>query len=334
MFLGRSNPAEVGRIYPKRIDPRWLEIPKTGGDFVVAAKTIRGGEPEQRKRAEELKAKRSRNLTTRVERASVYLARMLPRLTNEDGEKTLNMEEAERRLKSVLPEVKAVFGWPSENPVESSYRINEVVMKAASGDIARKNLEREIPHGIILPARLKLIAERLRLDLKDEAEPILEVLEQTASRDHLALISISADRDGETRVLLVDEAKNRLEIPAWKLVDLLANPGAARRLYVFPRDYQQERYPEVVFNEERTGDLIAKYLPEESSLRVMVVAVSKDPGNHKARAASRPVTFYLDQDYLACLWLVLRRVTEDRQRYRELMERAEAQTDFDPFSLR
>jgi len=49
------EPADVGRRYPRRSDPHWLEILETGGDraFVIAAKTIAGGEPKQRQRSEE-----------------------------------------------------------------------------------------------------------------------------------------------------------------------------------------------------------------------------------------------------------------------------------------
>lgn len=131
---------------------------------------------------------------------------------------------------------------------------------------------------------------------------------------------------------MTDEDKNRLLIPAWKLVDLLEHPGVARKLYVFPADYARDRYPEVLFNEEIKGDLVGKYDPAESTLRVLVVAVNEAAFSRRADPASRPVTFFLDQDYLVCLWLVLRRIIGDRRRYEELLEKAEAQTQIDPFN--
>jgi len=325
---------DVGKVPPRPCVPRLYGVTKTHGDrrFAIAVKTITGGERPQRKRAAELKMKRTRNLKKRVERASACLAFVLPRIKREGGS-DLDIEEAERLFKELLPGVKEAFGWPRQNPVGCSYQVNRDVIESATTDQGRTLVGLEVRYGIILSDRLRLIEARLKHDLPEEAEGILQALRNTATRDHLAVISMTADRRDETRLTIVDQGKNSLEMPAWKLLDLLNNPDMARKLFTITEDSLRERYPEVVCNLDKLGDLVAKFNPLESSLEVIIVA-SQEKKSNRSVPVSRQVIFYLDQDYLACLWFVLKRLTEDRQRYREALEKAEAHIDIDPFLLR
>ena len=174
----------------------------------------------------------------------------------------MKIEAARALLYDALPEVKARLEWPTLNPVEWSHRITDEVMEAAKTKAGRAFLEREIPHGIIFSERLNLIEERLKLDHSDESKPIIKALNETRSRDHLALISLAATNMGEARVLIVDDAKNRLEMPAWKLVDLLDHAGSSRKLYSFPGDHYREKSPTVVFNQDQTGQPVHPSPPD------------------------------------------------------------------------
>jgi len=323
----------VGKRYPKRVSLFGKKSSKLGSDqtFIICAQCIAGGELPQRKLATGLINKRSRNLTTNVEITRDYLATMLPSITTTKGKKSMDIIHAEQELNICLPPIKQTLGWPEINPVEFSFRITQAVLNATDDPLRRKAIEAEIPCGIIFLQRLERIIDRWKGDFGDQADPIIDALRATANRDHLSLISLAANHRDQPRLLIVDEAKNRLVIPAWKFVDLLANPDLTRRLYTFTAEYQRERYPEVVFNNESSGDLVAKFEPSDSSLRVMTVT-----GNNKDQrsiANSRIVTFYLDQDYVVCLWLVLNRLISDRMRFDALLEQAEAQTELDPFKL-
>jgi hypothetical protein len=325
------EPASVGCGWGKRIDPRWLEL-KPGSDdvpFVVAARTIAGAEVKQRVHAAELLAKRSRNLTTEVEYPFVVLARTFHRRTDVAGGVHMNIEEAQALLKDALGPVKKMLGMPEVNPVEEAFEITDVVMDAAVSERAKAMLSREMPHGVIFPQRLKLIEDRFSNELGAESAPVIQALKDTVNRRHLALITLGGDRRGEARVTIIDETKNRLEVPAWKLLDMLDHPGLSRKLYTFPAGYASERYPEVVFNGVTSHDLVGKYRPDESRLEVVNIVPPKQVG---ARADKQGgiVTFYLDQDYLACLWIVLARVAADQRRYDDLFKEAEARVDYDP----
>jgi hypothetical protein len=331
LYLRSIDPASVGNKWGHRCDPRWLEL-KPGDDdapFVIAARTVAGGEIRQRKRATELKQKRSRNLLTDVEYPFVFLARTIPHLTDEDGGVHLNIEEARALLADALGPLKEKLGMPRQNPVEESYEITDEVLDMAASEPARAMLAREVPHGVIFPERLGLIEERFTNDLGGEAAPILQALRNTANRRHLALLTLGGGRRSEPLVTIIDEAKNCLEIPDWKLLDLLNNPDQSRKLYTFPADYVSSKYKEVVFNSVTTHDLVAKYRPRESQLEVVNIIPPK-------QAAAKPnkqggiVTFYLDQDYLACLWIVLARAAADQCRYDVLFKDAEARVDYDP----
>ena len=316
--LRQFEVAEIGEKWGKRIDPRWLEL-KPGSDdisFVIAARTIAGGEAGQRVRATELKVKQSRNLTTDVEYTFVYLARTLPRVTDENGGVHMNIEKAQELLAEGLWPVKKLLGMPEVNPVEEAFEITDEVMDMAVTKKAKEMLSREVPHGIIFSQRLTLIDERFTHDLGEEAASVLQAIYDTSNRRHLALITLDGDRRGEPRMTIIDEQKNRLEIPAWKLLDLISHPDQSRKLYTFPAGYASEKYPEVVFNGATTHDLVGKYRPAESRLEVV------NQGG--------VVTFYLDQDYLVCLWIVLARAAADQRRYNDLFKEAEARVDYDP----
>jgi hypothetical protein len=218
---------------------------------------------------------------------------------------------------------------PVSNPVEVSYEITDTVLDAAKDAKSRAMLSREIPHGIIFPERLKLIKQRFGDELADKATAILKALRDTANRRHLALMTLGGGRQGEPRVSIVDEGKNRLEVPGWKLLDLLDNSNQSRRLFTFPADHMTDKYPEVVFNSASVGDLVAKYRAEESVLEVINIMPPGKKGG-KAEKQGGIVKFYLDQNYLICLWIVLARTASDLRRYNDLFKVAEAQLDYDP----
>lgn len=331
VYLRQFDPDRVGGERGKRVDPRWLELQPGDDDnsFVVAARTIAGGEIKQRVRATELAKRRSRNLLTDVEYPFVVLAQTLPRQTDENGGVRLNIEKAQALLGEALGPVKRMLGMPEINPVEESFEITDVVMDAAGSGRGREMLSREVPHGIIFPERLKLMEDRFSQELGDDAMPVIHALRDTANRRHLALITLDGDRRGEVRVTMIDEAKNRLVMPEWKLLDLLSHPDQSRKLYTFPAGYAGEKYPEVVFNGVTSHDLVGKYRPAESRLEVVNIVPPKMSGGRPEKQGG-VVTFYLDQDYLACLWIVLARVAADQRRYNDLFKEAEARVDYDP----
>ncbi len=330
-YLRKIVPENRDGLKGIRREPRWLELNNQGSDlsFVVACRTLAKGEIRQRKRAAEIKSKRSRNLLTDVEPAFVYLAQTLPHLTDEDGGVQLNIEEAMVLLVNALGPIKEQLGMPAKNPVAVSYEITDGVLDTAKDAKSRALLSREIPHGLIFPERLKLLEDRFANDLGDKAAPILKALRDTANSRHLALMTLGGGRFGEPRVSIVDEGKNRLEMPDWKLLDLLDNPDQSRRLYTFPVDHQTDKYPEVVFNGCYNGDVAAKYRPLESVLEVINIKPPKNKGDKLEKQGS-VVKFYLDQDYLTCLWIFLARNASDLRRYNDLFKVAEAQLDYDP----
>lgn len=331
--LTKIAETEVGAGYARSVSLYGVPPPELGSDrsFILCAQCIAGGERLQRKRTEQLTKKGTRNLLTEVLLCRDYLAMRLPRIKT-NKERKMDIKSAEKQLNDCLPSVKQALGWPEKNPAEAAYRVTREVVSATDDPQLRKAVEAEIPHGIILPARLALIESRWSKDYSEKSKPIIAALKQTATRDHLALISLAANRDDQPRVLIVDEAHNQLAMPAWKMLDLLEHPNKGRLLHKFSSEDQRNRYPEVVFNNESNGDLIAKYEPESSTLRVMVVAARGTTSN-KTSTLSSPAIFYLDQDYLVCLLIVLKRTVSDRRRYQDLLEAAEAQVDVDPFKL-
>lgn len=330
-YLRKIVPENRDGLKGIRREPRWLELDNQGSDlsFVVACRTLAKGEIRQRKRAAEIKSKRSRNLLTDVEPAFVYLAQTLPRLTDEDGGVQLNIEEAMVLLVNALGPIKEQLGMPAKNPVAVSYEITDGVLDTAKDAKSRALLSREIPHGLIFPDRLKLLEDRFVNELGDKAAPILQALRDTANSRHLALMTLGGGRLGEPRISIVDEEKNRLEIPDWKLLDLLDHSNESRLVYTFPVDHLTDKYPEVVFNNSSVGDLVVKYRPLESVLELVNVIPPKKKGG-KVDKQGGIVKFYLDQDYLTCLWIFLARNARDLRRYNDLFKVAEAQLDYDP----
>jgi|GEM_PF-5328318 len=319
------DPREVGNKYPQRFNIARMDIPHECEErrFVAALKIIKGGEAQHRKRIEEILKKRSRNLKTAVGSRLDYLNGQMG-----GREMKYDNEALEKLLTDAFQPLRAELGWPEKNTTTWAYQITERAIDAATSDKAKGTLRQTVPFGILFQYDLNRLEERLKVDAPDDVKNVMKVVRGTVSRDHLALISLTANGEGELVVKIVNDDKKRLFMPAWKLVDLIEHAGATRKVFTFPEYYNRERNPAVVFNQEAVGDVVGEFDPAQGLLTVMTFQ-----GSAKKPTSGR-TEFYLDPDYLLALWVVLKRTREDSRRYQELLEMAEAEIDYRLNNLR
>jgi hypothetical protein len=69
-----------------------------------------------------------------------------------------------------------------------------------------------------------------------------------------------------------------------------------------------------------------RFVPEQCRFDIAHVLEKGNRVNDRSQ-------FYLEREYLACLFMVLARLREDREQITRLLENAEATETFDPFEV-
>ena len=160
-------------------------------------------------------------------------------------------------------------------------------------------------------------------DYKDDAPAVKLALEKTKSREHIAALSITSEND-QTFLNIVNRDKHQIRMESWKFVALIERAGETLRLH----EYVTKRYnapPDpFIFNNNKEGEVVGKFYPQGSSLHI---ACSINGSQIRDIAK-----FILDSTYTLCIYATLKRLHEDKERFRRLQERAETLVaEIDPF---
>ena len=226
-------------------------------------------------------------------------------------------------MKEALAPVRAVLGFGSGCPGEFSYRITEGVLASTRNDALRRKLRARIPLGDLFAPGLAAIKELLEVEFPEEAAFVYSALEATRSREHVSAISVQSSGE-ELWVTIVNAGGGVLTLEAHKFVGLLEASGKSRRLHEIT--WQDARNPEIhfVFNNQTEGEVIGRFDPHSGCLHVACCL-------EKGKSTACRTRFILDLDYLLCLYLVLKRLRADRERFARLLEVADATPAIDPF---
>jgi hypothetical protein len=235
------------------------------------------------------------------------------------------MERLTKLINEALKSLREELNLPTVDPVASSYAITEDVIASASTEVCKMELERlsAIP-GRIYQAHFAKISADLQKDFPAEAKTVIKVFADTQTREHLSAMSLSTERS-TLLVTLANIDGQLIKMEGWKFTKLLESPGEALHLetLVQKRSYN-EPPPLLAFNHNKSGDVVAQFDTEESTLRVTCLGENKAPADN--------ATFILDIDYALCIYMTLKRLRHDKERFDRLREAAEATiADDNPF---
>jgi len=297
-------------------------------DIFLVAGLVQEGERLQRGLVQRKLKKGTRNIRNKTGRP----VRLLGWALEPDLMATKNRKEKNRMLGEVKEELHGVVQGICEEvgisgglPAPDSYVITPEVI-AVADEAGCADYFEDIEGQRFLPHDLAKIEAAIKAQCPDAAEKVCNALRLTKNRDHLSMISLEPSKEGGLFVIVMDPKGHHLKVEAKRFVEMVNDNGESKRLFAFPKQGDREVI-ESSFNDRKEGEVIGRI-----STSPMVLEVACCVGNGSTRNVVDKALFYLDPEYLLCLWMVLNRISADEQRYQKLKAKAEAFTDFDPFA--
>lgn len=316
---------------PKSIDFKIVEVlrDRSDQDFLTAAAVLQVGERQQRSDINRKLKPKTRNINGRPCRPvwCLGMARNPQGMSRDDRKgKNRMQKEFQVQLGEMIASVLDQAKWQAEGPSRWSYVINDDVLDAAEAAGCEE-------YFIDLAGQRFFAADLVKIEIaikgmSQTADAVMKSLRRTKTDDHLSMISLSADEEGDLYVTVVDPEGHYLKAAASRFVEMIDSFDQPRRLHVFPPRGSREPVT-FAFNNNSKGEIIGQFLPESFKLDVVCCQGVGQFSNIHDRSF-----FFLDPEYLLCLWLVLNRLGTDRIRFEKLKSIAEARVEFNPFAVR
>lgn len=288
--------------------------------FYVACAIVVNGDRVHRETVQRWAVKRSRNIRHKFEVCSKNFSK---------GDK-MDLKQLRAILAGALSELRQKLSLSDCNPVEYSYMIDDRVLANEMTEHCRNELERFVDRNrssLIYPKEFNSLKNHLNQHFPQEAKKVLSVIEATKTREHLAALSLSTEgATGEDLfVSIVNTHGELLMVEAWKFCALIEEHAQPQRMGTLGRkkDYREPNDP-FSFNDNKFGDVLAQFIPATSTLHVVCQ-------NSQDASIADKATFIIDIDYALCIYITLKQLREDRERFNRLKEKADMSVPSDLF---
>ncbi len=313
--------------------PSWVNFEEVSfdhsdRDFLNAAAVLHGGERLQRGVVKRKVKKGTRNITSRIGRCDrlLGLARHPEIMGSEDKkEKNGMLKIMQKQLGELVKTAREQINWQGEVPSRYSYVVTQDVLDDAEDSHCADYFE-PLADQRFFEQDLQKIEADVTARYSKVAQSTLQILRRTKTSEHLSMISLTADEQGSLYVTLVDPKGHHLKVEASRFVEMIDSHDQPRRLHVFPPRGSRQQVP-FAFNDNSEGEIVGKFMQEKVKFDIVCCQTQGQYGNVNDRA-----WFYVDVEYLLCLWVVLCRLEQDKGRYTQMKSMAEATIAFDPFA--
>lgn len=313
---------------PRWIDSKEVSFENSDRHVLSAMAVIREGERLQRPVVKRKVKKGTRNITSRTCRCDRLLGwAREPEIMASDDRKAKNrmMKVMKEQLDGLVKTAREQVSWEGEVPSRWSYKVTEDVLDVAE-DVGCLDYFEPLADQCFFEADLKKIEASLKAGYPEAVDEVMAALRATKTDGHLSMISLAADEQGALFVTLVDPKGHHLKVEASRFVEMVDSHDQPRRLHVFPPRGHRLPVP-FAFNDNSEGEIVGKFIPEQMKFDVVCCRVQGQHSNVHDRA-----WFYVDAEYLLCLWVVLCRLDQDKTKYTKMQSMAEATIAFDPFA--
>lgn len=234
----------------------------------------------------------------------------------------MQYDELTTLIRETLTPIKQRLNLPATNPVMHSYTVPDILVSSVSKP-CQEYLKRVRTQGMLTEKRLAELQSKLTSDFPDEAETAVNKITETKSREHLAAISLNS-KDGQLVVFIVNQRGDLLSLEGWKLLRLINEHDTPLNLGELGRTGSWQPEPLLALNGNRSGELIGVYTADDSTIQVVCREEKVNAKGAVAKATPDRAAFILDQDYLVSLYVAIAQLKEDKQRFEQLREEAEA----------
>lgn len=207
----------------------------------------------------------------------------------------------------------------------STCRVTDELIEATGNEVLSKALRYWLTQGDLSSAQVGELRAQLERDFPEETEAVIAALTATTAQGQLSAVSLDV-QDEKVWVSLVNADGDHVKMEAYKFLGMLENPLDGRLLCRFHnKPWQSPSHP-FVFKDYREGQVSGRFVPAQGRFDIAHVLEKGNRTNDRSQ-------FFLEREYLACLFVVLGRLREDREQITRLLENAEATETFDPFEV-
>jgi hypothetical protein len=175
-------------------------------------------------------------------------------------------------------------------------------------------MERLKPRMAIFPNEFEQICQTLKTEHAADAEKVIAAMKKTKSREHIAAVSLSTEGEQDF-ITIANMNRQLLKMESWRFIKLIEQPGEVLRLHVFEKTRRDAAVHPFRFNNNRAGEVVAKFTPGKAFLDVVCL-------HEGTRGTQDNATFILDGTYTLCLFITLRRLREEKAKFQKLVEGA------------
>jgi hypothetical protein len=247
----------------------------------------------------------------------------------------MEIQKLNQLLNTSLEALKKELNLPPGNPRAVCYRLTEEMFDQVQDADFKQVLERfvastGIPNPerdgtLLYPHDLQRLTETVGGDFPELWKELEGKITATESREHLSALSLTAGKiPGQTYIALASTRGDSLTLESWKFTLLLEQHEKPRKLADLKEVRRRDSDSLFAFNRHEQGEVLAQFDARESTLRVICRNTEKDAIDGRA-------DFLVDIDYLLCLYIALKRLREDHERFTRLKEEADATVDPDVF---
>ena len=298
--------------------------------FILAVIILTSGERHHRYLARRKSTRGTRNIRMPIRQTAEYaeetlyspVSGKLYKSGTRNKKELMKYDDLTTLIRETFAPIKAKLGLPADDPVMFSYTVPDNAANPASAE-CRAYLKRLKPHGLLTEHYFKRACEKLRADFPEDATPIIEAISQTKHREHLSAISLTT-KDGQLVVSIVNQRGDLVSMEGWKLLRLVDEHDTPLTLGSLDRKGPWQPEPLLELSKNKSGDLIGVYTAEDSTLQVVCRQETTTNQGKVSTATPDRAAFMLDQNYLVSLYVAIAQLKEDKKRFEELREQAEA----------
>ncbi len=325
--LDRVLPGEdggVSSIKPESIGQFLDNVFSSDAVFYLASQVISQALPECRETMALLLQKHTRNIKVNNVRCVSHLKAANHEYLAERGLNFMKENTFSGILTLAMAPIKTHLDIPAKDPADHFYVIDTCVVGATKNQACRDYLGKKAVLGPVNLHQMYEIEKYIDASWPGEADSVLKELKATKTREVLSLIDMS-EIEGQRVIRIVNGEGELIQFEDWRFLHLIEKHDQQIKLGEFPRFNERNDGVYLKYKEQKKGKVLGMYQAETSRLHVACLSESKPPIEERS-------IFILDQDYAMSLYVVIKRLRNDKEQYQRLLQQAQVTTGDNPFT--
>ena len=316
-------------------------------DFYLSYLVLSEAELKQRRTVLRISDRHTRNIKCKTKTTEQYLIQSIknaiiakqypytefPNMTKteiNELKRKIPKDEFKGLFEDAFLDIKKKLGVPASNDSEFSYRISQEVLAQTTTPECLEYLEKmqaqQAQEYLDINEFQKICAE-LEQRFPEETEEIITTFTNTKSRDHIAVFSLTTEY-GQTFVSIANAENQHIKMESWKFIRLVEENGTTVTLHSFSKDRRNLPAEPFEFNHNKEGRVVGRFNVTGSNIQIN--CADEDNPQNKVHDNA---TFNVDTSYILCLYTILKRLRQDKEKFDRLLEKAKTKPPlYDPFN--